>query len=134
MGKPSVDVDEAAKAAGRAARKAAQAQALTALRAMGDEAKAEWASKETDGARRYEAAKEARAASDGYAQPTEYRMKLRDPSVPRLLMWLPAAGFKAFTTFGVYGQREQRSSLRHMSLSYNVHDEQLTVSCVRVVS
>ena len=47
-------------------------------------------------------------------------------------MRLPAEGFRAFTTFGVGGQREQRASLRHMSLTYNVQEELLTVSSCTV--
>ena len=97
-----------------------------------DATRAGWAAKEEDQAKAYEAAKEARDAAGGQVPPTEYRMKLRDPSVPQLLMRLPAEGFRAFTTFGVGGQREQRASLRHMSLTYNVQEEQLTVSSCTV--
>ena len=59
-------------------------------------------------------------------------MKLRDPSMTQLLMRLPADGFKAFTTFGVYGQREQRASLQQMNMSYDVEGERLTVSTCTV--
>ena len=130
--KPEVDVAAVAKTAGRAARKAVHAQALAEWKAMDDATRAGWAAKEEDQAKAYEAAKEARDAAGGQVPPTEYRMKLRDPSVPQLLMRLPAEGFRAFTTFGVGGQREQRASLLHMSLTYNVQEEQLTVSSCTV--
>ena len=91
---------------------------------------AEWASKEAEMKRVFE---EATTMRNGVAPPpTEYTLKLRDPSIAQILMHLPVDGFRAFTTFGVQGQREQRASVKAMSLAYDVQQEQLTVSSCTV--
>ena len=105
------------------ARREVHARVKAEWNALEDGARREWALKEGQMVAAFE---EASASGTGLAA-TSYKLKVRDGSVAQRLMRLPEEGFRAFSYVGVFGHREQKASVRDMSLEYDVQQERLTL-------